>query len=277
VRPSESWARGAAIALSLCAVSWGHARAQDEGETALARSLFEQGVAQSDAGDWSAAADQFRRSLSLRWSPVVAFNLATALERTGALVEAEEHFRSAMRDDAAPARLREAAAQGIERVRPRLARLTLEIEGPREGVTLRLDGDDVPEAAIGVAAPADPGAHVLIALRDDAEIVREHVELEEGGAAVLRVAIPPRAELPPLARPEPPPAQSVPRPAPIGVPDSSSPDEPDDDTPIVVALCVAAGVLAVGVIATITAIAVEEAGHGDAIAGNLGPAVIVFD
>ncbi|MCZ7678598.1 MAG: hypothetical protein M5U28_07435 [Sandaracinaceae bacterium] len=147
----------------------GTAAAQDDDveRTALARSLFRQGVELSDAGRWPEAAEHFRRSLSLRGSPIVEFNLATALTHTGRLVEATELFRRASRDAEAPERLRQAARQQIDALAPRLGRLTVEVEGPLGSVELRMDGDVLPPEGVGVAAPADPGHHVLVALRGE--------------------------------------------------------------------------------------------------------------
>lgn len=250
----------------------GAAAAQDDVErTALARSLFRQGVELSDAGRWAEAADHFRRSLSLRDSPIVEFNLATALTHTGRLVEATELFRRASRDPEAPERLRQAARQQIDALAPRLGRLTVEVEGPLGSVELRMDGDALPREGVGVAAPADPGHHVLVALRDGAEVARSEVDVAEGGAASVRLVVPP----PPIAEvtlPE----GSTEGPAAAAVVDPAPVAAPGDDG--LVWLGVILGVVVVGAAAALTTFLVLDAqGTEPPIEGNLGPAVIVFE
>ncbi len=253
----------------------GTAAAQDDDveRTALARSLFRQGVELSDAGRWAAAADHFRRSLSLRGSPIVEFNLATALTHTGRLVEATELFRRASRDAEAPERLRQAARQQIDALAPRLGRLTVEVEGPLGSVELRMDGDVLPPEGVGVATPADPGHHVLVALRGEAEVARAEVDVPEGGAASVRVVLPPppiaQVEVPEEASEEPAAAALV-GPAPAAAPAGS-----DDG---LVWLGVILGVVVVGAAAALTTVLVLDAqGTEPPVEGNLGPAVIVFE
>lgn len=261
----------AALAALALVLASGAAAAQegDVQRTALARSLFREGVALSEQGEWAQAADRFRRSLSLRDSSVVAFNLATACMHVGRLVEAVELFGRASRDDGAPERLRAAAIRQRDALRPRLGRLTLEVEGPREGVVIELDGLAVPRERLGVGAPADPGHHRLAAVREGEEVARAEAEVPEGGDATLRLAIPP----PPA--PEPPAAEvAIPIADPLAEPDPPPPTGDD----LLVWIGVIAGVVAVATAATITTIVVLD-GQGPAapIEGNLGPPVIVFD
>jgi hypothetical protein len=243
--------------------------AQDAEQTAVARSLFRQGVEHSDQGRWPEAADHFRRSLALRDSPVVAFNLATALVHIGRLVEATEHFRRAARDAEAPERLREAARQQVDALQPRLARLTIQVTGPLESVELLLDGDPVPPARVGVAAPADPGLRVLRALRGDAEVARQEVTLAEGGEGSLSLVVPPppivedRERQPDLLLGAGPPPSAVTPPA-------------GDDTLLWVGVVVGA-VLVVGAAAVTTGVVLGGQGPAPPIEGNLGPTVIVFE
>lgn len=171
-------------------------RAQSDARTeaqrsAAARSLFSEGVELVDEGDWEAAADRFRRALELRPSPVIRYNLGKALTETGKLVEGVELLRQVARNDTAEPDVREAARQDLEAVEPRLAELTIRLQGSEQGVQVRLDGDPVSAATIGVAQPAAPGAHRIVAMRGDAEVASREVQLEEGGAAEVTLEIPP--------------------------------------------------------------------------------------
>jgi len=262
------------VSLFVLLASTGVASAQDvQGSeverTALARALFREGVGLSEQGEWADAADRFRRSLALRDSPVVAFNLATACMHLGSLVEAVELFGRAARDGDAPEALREAAATQLEALRPRLGRLTLEVTGPSEGVTLELDGEPVPRVRLGIGAPADPGTHVLSAQRGGQEVARAEVQLAESGDATLRLEIPP-----PEPEPEPPPLEEVERDRMLEQPVEPPPSNDD----VFIGIGVAAGaVVAAAIIILTTVLVLEGQGPAPPIEGNLGPPVIVFD
>lgn len=269
----SSWASFVAAALALATVFSDAASAQDDDveRTALARSLFRQGVELSDAGQWEQAADHFRRSLSLRGSPIVEFNLGTALTHTGRLVEATELFRRASRDDDAPERLRAAARQQVEALAPRLGTLTIEVEGPLESVELRLDGDVVPAEGVGVAAPADPGHHVLVALRGETEVARTELDVPEGGSLSARLVVPAL----PIAASEP---VEVPRGGAVDLGEGSTVTPPSGGDDGLVWLGVILGVVVAGAAAAVTTVLVLDAqGPEPPIEGNLGPAVIVFE
>lgn len=176
----------------------GAAQEEEREQTAAARAMFEAGIELADAGDWEAAADRFRRSLALRPSSVVAYNLGMALTHTGELVEATELFRGATRDPEAPDRLREAARRELESLEPRLGRLTVHLHGPTEGVELALDDAPLPLEMVGVAVPADPGDHVLSVRRGERVVARAEVTVPEGAAAQASLTVPP----PPVPSPE---------------------------------------------------------------------------
>jgi len=169
------------------------AGAQDAETTASARALFEEGVALSDRGDWPTAADRLRRSYALRPSSVVAFNLARADIQIGRLVEASELLRPIGRDAAAQQRLRDAASALLTEITPRIARLRIELRGDRSAVTIALDGRALPDAAIGVERPTDPGERVVTATRDDVEIASGRVTLAPGGSDSVTLELPRRA------------------------------------------------------------------------------------
>ena len=95
-------------------VPFGFAFAQaeeDVQQTAMARSLFAQGIELMAEERYEAAATYFERSLGLRESPVVHYNLASALLQLERFVEAVEHLTRVLSDDGAPARARAAAEQ----------------------------------------------------------------------------------------------------------------------------------------------------------------------
>jgi hypothetical protein len=159
-------------------------------DSALARSLFEEGVAFADRGEWQDAADRFRRSLEIRPSAVVAYNLGSALVELGELVAASEAFERAAR---APSEsgVRDAARSRLAEIRPRIGALTIAVEGTlTEDVELRIDERALPHQAVGVEVPVDPGRHVVDARRAGEVVASAETEVEAGGSESVTLAIP---------------------------------------------------------------------------------------
>jgi hypothetical protein len=192
--------------LSIGVLCAGQASAQssEERDTATARALFREGVELSDLGDLEGAADRFRRSLQIRPSPVVEYNLGSALVELGRLVEASEHLNHVLQHFAqnpgTNARVHQAARALHERIAARLAELTIEVTGFSEGDEVRIDGVRHPEQALGVGAPADPGPHRISVHREDREIASQDIELAEGANASVVLEVRPNA---PDTAPEP--------------------------------------------------------------------------
>jgi hypothetical protein len=183
-----------AFAAALAVLGAAVAHAQDgpsAQQSAAARALFEEGVELADRGEWQDAADRFARSLSLRESPVVAYNLASALVHVDRLVEASELLQGVVRDESAPAAARDAARALLDQVQPRLARLTVHLEGDPTGAALVIDERVIPSEMVGVAVPADPGIRFVRAVRDEDIVAEQEVDLAEGSSAEVRLEVPP--------------------------------------------------------------------------------------
>ncbi len=176
------------------------ARAQsgeDAERTAAARALFQEGMRAVDAHDWETAADRLRRSLALRSSPVVAYNLSLALIELGQLVEASEHLRSVQRESGEGSDAHRLASQRLAEVLPRLGRLRIDVTGSPAGTEVRLDDHVVPEALIGAPQPADPGPHRVTLVRRGEQLAMSEVTVASGEEAVVTLYAPPSAELDP--------------------------------------------------------------------------------
>lgn len=184
--------------------------AQDEQDTAAARTLFHEGIACVDADDHVCAADRFRRSNELRPSPIVAFNLAGSEAEVGRLVVASELYRMVLRTT--DGELAEAAQSALDVIVPRLAQVTVIVDTTAQ---VLLDGSEMQAAMHGVAIPLDPGEHQLRALygaqlaAEDTFTVGEgqsithafEVPLPEANLAVEGIPADPAAEGPLTATP----------------------------------------------------------------------------
>lgn len=164
----------------VCQLGLSSAHAQTPQEIALARSLFEEGVALADSADWSGAADRFARAYAIKPTAGIAFNYASALIELGKLVEASELLRAVARDPAASDALRAESEQKLASIQSRIAYLTVHVTGdygPKARVSL--DEHDLPKVAWGVASPIDPGSHSVRLLVGDTELDRKELTLAE--------------------------------------------------------------------------------------------------
>lgn len=106
---------------------------------------------------------------------------------------------------------------------PRLSKLRIDVQAPREGQTVQRDGALVPASAWGALLPVDPGPHTITSVAPGMAALSIVVKI--GGASDVRIVLvpplaPPGTE-PPAAPAEPPPAGTEPgvirRANPIGV------------------------------------------------------------
>ncbi len=205
-----------------CAVLLGSplasAQSSDAARSASARALFEEGVKNADAAQWSEAADRFQRALTLRDSPVIRYNLAAALSELGRLVESSELLRQVERDPAAEAQLREDARTKLNAVSARIGKLTIELDKPDETVSVMLDEHPLNAAMIGVAIPSDPGEHDVRASRHGKAIDEQHVTLGDGAAERVVLSTTQVAT----------PAEAAATLVPVGAPVESAPEDRKD-------------------------------------------------
>jgi hypothetical protein len=247
------------------------AQANEERDTATARALFREGVELSDLGDLQGAADRFRRSLEIRPSPVVEYNLGSTLVELGRLVEASEHLTHVLQHFAqnpgTNERVHRAARALQERIASRIARLTIEVTGFSEGDEVRVDGVRHPEQALGVGAPADPGPHRITVHRNEAELAGEDVELADGANESVVLEVPANVTTPPDPPPDPEIAQPIVDPIPI--------EEDDDGAGVAESpwfwLAIGSGV---AVVAMVIVILSMSAGEEPPFDGSLTPGTL---
>jgi len=217
-------ARSLCLVLSslACVQLWGaHAHAQtpevpaEEAELERARALFYEGVELLDAEQWSQAEARLREVLDIRYSPVVAYNLAAALVPQGHYVEACHHLRRVRADLDADREVLGAAEQLLDHAEVELGRVTIRVEGSTEGLSLRLNGEPLALSALQAPVEVDPGEVEVVALRDGREVAwsKTTINRQTSLEAVLQLRISP-AQLPGRAaavdlRPRPPPPASA--------------------------------------------------------------------
>lgn len=219
-------ALGVLVLAAALALGGPSARAQDETETAMARTLFEEGRAAAEAEDWTLAAERFRQTVALRDTPAVRYNLGTSLVELGQILAGIENLELAAADPTYAVAARELIASARER----LARLVIEVPALGDWL-VAIDDRPFPGALLGSEVPLDPGVHRVELLAADGALVAEtEVTLEEGTSRHLALS----AVSDPVSEPE--------------------PAQPFDEGPGTAALVGAIGTTLAGVALTITAV-----------------------
>lgn len=136
--------------------------APTDSDRTTARELAREGYEALEQKNYAVAEDRFRRADALVHAPTIVVDHARALVGMGRLVEAYERYALVIREGVAanaPAPWKQAVADAereIEPIKPRLAWLTINVEGPKEP-QVTVDGREVPVASLGARRATDPG------------------------------------------------------------------------------------------------------------------------
>ena len=234
-----------------------------------ARKLFEEGLAHVEAGNWVQAEQAFRSVLVMRSSPVVAYNLASALARLGRLSESAELLRAIVRDNTVDEATREPAQHLLLEIEPHIGSVTVRVLGSTENLVLKLDQRTLGAGELVQAISVDPGVHMIAAERAGKLLASEEVKV--GGAAPLKVEVTLDLQEKPKEQPKPDlrvsqlPSERAPQPARDGGSAWSSPWPWAGAAAVVL--------LAAGIV-TVAALSGGEAQPADPIGGDTSPPVI---
>lgn len=168
------------------------------GDVRLANDLYKSGHEKLKTGDWDGAREAFARAYALYPQPVILVNLAGAEVQTGRLVQATEHYRQFLKNTSGldPAEV-DIAKKAMAKVEARLAHLRITVANTTASDSIELDGRALPEAALDVDYPVDPGNHVIRIMRNGAEDARADVTLAESESKAVRLVAKPIAYSPP--------------------------------------------------------------------------------
>ncbi len=162
VRRAGLRALGAAWILAGLLSAPGVFAAPTDSDRTTARELAREGYEALEKKDYAVAEDRFRRADALVHAPTIVVDHARALVGMGRLVEAYERYALVIREGVAPnapAPWKQAVADAereIETIKPRLAWLIINVEGPKEP-SVTVDGREVPVASLGARRATDPG------------------------------------------------------------------------------------------------------------------------
>ncbi len=170
-------------------------------DVAAARKLGVEGVKLANAGQCLQAIDRLARAEKLFHAPTILGRLGECQVNVGKLVEGTESLQRVVRDPlpsnppAAYVAARTRAKKVLDAAVPRIPHLTVEVKAPA-GVTatVKVDGETLSDALIGVSHPVDPGNHSLEATAPDCLTASRTVTLGEGENASAMLAVEPDPE-----------------------------------------------------------------------------------
>jgi hypothetical protein len=136
-------------------------------ELSVARRLFDEGRLAEDAARWHEAAEKFRKATAIKDTPGMRFHLARCEEEQGAFVEALVEYdraRELIDSGLRAADVEKLLADARERVRAKVALLTVRLPSGVENVSVELDGKSLSGSVLGVPMPINPGVHRVSAV-----------------------------------------------------------------------------------------------------------------
>jgi len=267
MRLIEARGRGLSAALLGLVLSFGGtAFGQSDEQRAAARSLATEGSTAFNEGRYQEAVDLFGKAESLVHAPPHLLFLARAHAKLGQLVKAREAYMKVVKEtlppNASPAfrNAQTAANDEVRAIEPRIASLTVKLEGDKDAKDLAVlvDGTPINLVLVGVAQPVDPGQHKIEAGASDLRAQPQTVTLTDGErkSIVLRLEPAPGAApliavaAAPVATPAPQPTVApAPATAPAPTTDAVPAEPADDKSGLRVGSYVAFGVGVVGLAA----------------------------
>lgn len=174
-----------AAALLACILATGAARAEDPEVEAR----FEKGVALYKEADFRSAVVEFRRAYDRSKNPKILYNIAQCEYQLTNYVAAQAAFEKYLADGGSdvPATRREDVEGELQKLKARIALVTIKVDKPGAAVT-------VDEMRVGVSplpapVPLNPGAHRIVARLANHADASAPVEVGGGDASTVEIRL----------------------------------------------------------------------------------------
>ena len=165
-----------------------------------AEALFHSGLADMEAGRYETGCKALASSQRLDPRVGTLFTLATCEERWGHVATAVIRFEDfillyeRLPEDrrATHAARHKVAVETRDRLKPDVPRWTLSLPpGAPAGTVVKRDGEVLPEPALGIAVPVDPGEHVVSTQAPGGPLLEKKVTVAKGQTLTLTLEIAP--------------------------------------------------------------------------------------
>lgn len=170
--------------------------ASAQGQLAVARKFYQEGLRAEKAEQWEKAAEKYQRALDIKETPQLWLRVGICFEELGRLTSALNAYeRGAEQAELdGKAQVVKVLTDKLEGLRPKVPTLTLQVAEPPEGLRITIDGRDVAVSTLGTKLPIDPGEHVIEATAPGYSTVTESTVIETGDEELtLVLAIDPDA------------------------------------------------------------------------------------
>ncbi len=241
------------LILGLTVLGWAMPAAAQDGNAAIAESLFRDGKRLSAEHKFAEACPKFAESYKLDPGLGTLLNLATCHEAEGKPASAWAEFseassRARRESDNERAQLAEEHVRTLE---PKLAHLSIALAGAApQGLVIKFDGRELSSAALGVQFPIDPGPHQLEASAPGKQSYSLAITAP-GPAGSATVTVPPLQDAPGVAASAPvSPTPGAPTAAPAATVAAAAPSSSGPSHTAVIASGVATGLFLVGAVTT---------------------------
>jgi hypothetical protein len=167
---------------------------------AAARAAFSEGVELQQKSDCVRALLRFESAQRLFEAPTHLLHIAECQAATGRLVEAQESYSTLAHltlSPSGPSAFREAQEAGrveMAKLKPRVPTLRLDTSPPAaslKGLTVQLNGTQMPADLVGIARPINPGRYHVTMATGAGKTATGDVEVKEGDAKTLEVRFAP--------------------------------------------------------------------------------------
>jgi hypothetical protein len=162
----------------------------------MARTLGTEGLRLAEAGNCAAAVDKLSRAERLHHAPTTLTRLGECQVSLGHYVEGTENLRHVVKEHiepSAPAAFlaaQQRAQKSLDAALPHIGKLRIDVAGPAAGdVALRVDGQSVSSASIGMERPVDPGAHTVEATAPGYKAGSGRIEVADGGSQTVSLTL----------------------------------------------------------------------------------------
>ncbi len=181
--------------------------AQAAGDIATARRTATEGIRLFQQGDFAAALERLERAQALYDAPVHRLYIARAQLKLGRWVEAAETYRKLARvtlDGGAAKEFQSAVASGkaeLAELEPKIPTLRVVVKPEAaDGISVYLDEQELPAAALGIERLSDPGTHKVEARREGAASKTQTITLRESAKEEVVFEFPKAAAAPNSAK-----------------------------------------------------------------------------
>lgn len=172
-----------------------------EQDIAQARQLGQQAQASYEAGKYAESEKQWAAARNLYpVAPTLSLGLARTQAKLGKFVAAQENYNRIIREAAATPPTAQAFKDAVEAAKAevvavsgKIASVVLSVDGP-QNLTVTVDGQSVPTAALGFKRPIDPGSHVVKAEAPGYRSAEATFQVAEGGSAEAKLRLEKSAE-----------------------------------------------------------------------------------